>query len=112
MVLTIDGPVRGDSLHGSPSLFHFLAPVFVTANSANSSNGSSKDAILQVDIGEYKADSPKLVLCSKRCLAYPWVQGVQGHPQSWKLAKGQTGSDTDTVSLFYIACLSQVYYIV
>ena len=39
----------------------------------------------------------------------PWVQG---HPQSWKLAKGQTGSDTDTVSLFYIACLSKVYYIV
>ena len=54
--------------------------------------GRPKDAILQVDIGEYSADSPQLVLCSKRCLAY-------------QLAKGQGGSDTHTVSLCFIAVL-------
>lgn len=81
------------------ALLDFLAPAWIASNGFRQEllNGSVKmlavtpwqiemlkalgmpeDAILQVDIGEYKADSPKLVLCSKRSLHLFRPGGPQG----------------------------------
>eukprot|EP00435_Cladocopium_sp_Y103_P058512 s815_g20.t1 len=88
-VLTVSSLRTLPSMDYQHALLDFLAPAWIASNGFRQEllNGSVKmlavtpwqvemlkalgmpeDAILQVDLGEYSADSPKLVLCSKRSL--------------------------------------------